>query len=848
MEDNHTSMVKKYFSRIIGFILCLLSSFVYAQFPAQFESRGAGGGGALFSPSINPANESEYYVSCDMSQLFHTTDYGLNYSVVDFRTLQGGHNSKIIFTSNQNIRYTIDYTNDQALPVKTIDGGITWNVLAGNPDWTEETFSINADYNNSNRVIISYYGSIYFSNDGGNSFNNIHNAVIGGSGVLVGGVFFDEQKIFIGTNDGLLVSTDGGSTFNTDPSSGIQPGQQIFSFAGAKQGNTTRFFILTGDVNNMYVGIMGWDYWGFIRGVYSMDYGSNNWVNRLPGIVTAQDYLMYVAMASNDTGTAYLGGATNLGEPNVMRWRSSTNQWQHIFQKNTNQNIYTGWCGSGGDHGWSFPECVFGIDVAALNSSKVIITDYSCVHKTEDGGVTWKQAYLNAADQNNAGTTTPQDQPYHSAGIENTTCWQVFWRDASHMLAAFSDITALRSDDAGTSWSFDYTGINTNTVYRFVKNISNTTLYAATSSIHDMYQSTRLQDVILDAANATGKVLYSTDLGSTWQTLHDFGHPVYWIATDPNNVNRMYASIVNHGANAGGIWVSHNINLGASSTWTRITPPGRTEGHPGNIQVLNNGTVLCTFNGRRNAAGAFTQSSGVFIYNPGIQQWSDKSDSRQFYWTHDVVVDPNDPTQNTWYAGVYNGWGGPPNGLGGLYKSTNGGNSWTRLDTTEGVTSLTFNPENADHVLIATETEGLLSCDDINSATPTFQSVPGYPFRQPHRIFFNPFNPSEVWVSSFGNGMKVGDMTSTDIFSRPEITGDLQAWPNPASKNVTISFPNAVLNCELNVFDFTGRKIFSEKIKTAQVELNTEVWKQGIYFVRVESAEGNFSTSLNVIH
>jgi photosystem II stability/assembly factor-like uncharacterized protein len=839
-------MDKRFLSQFATILFQLAVVVGYAQIPASFTPRGIGGGGALFSPSINPDNESEYFISCDMSQEFHTSDFGLNYDVIDFRTLQGGHNSKIIFTNSPNTRYTIDYTNDQALPVKTTDGGVTWNVLPGNPDASQETFSINADYNNPNRVIISYYGEIYFSNDGGNNFNNIHTALNPGSGALVGGVFFDGQNIYIGTNDGLLISTDGGNTFNTDTSTGIQSGQQIFSFAGAKQGNTTRFFILTGDPNNIYVGIMGWDYWGFIRGVYSMDYGSNTWVNKLPGIVTAQDYLMYVSMAANDTGTAYLAGATYLGEPNVMRWRSSTNQWQHVFQTNANQNIYTGWSGSGGDHGWSFPECIFGIDVARFNSSKVIITDYSCVHKTDDGGVTWKQAYLSSADQHPAGTSTPQHMSYHSAGLENTTCWQVFWRDPNHMFAAFSDITTVRSDDAGATWSFNYSGINTNTVYRIVKNISNTTLYAATSSIHDMYQSTRLQDAILDAANATGKVLYSSDLGSTWQTLHDFGHPVYWIATDPNHVNRMYASVVNHGANAGGIWVSDDINLGASSTWTRITPPGRTEGHPGNIQVLNNGTVLCSFNGRRNASGAFTQSSGVFIYNPGLQQWSDKSDARQFYWTHDVVVDPNDPTQNTWYAGVYNGWGGPPNGLGGLYKTTNAGSSWTRLDTLEGVTSLAFNPQNPNQVFVATETDGLLSSSDINSVTPSFQSVMSYPFRQPQRIFFNPYNSTEVWVSSFGNGMRVGDMTITGFFSDQNKNENLFAWPNPASDHVTVNVPDDAVNTMLKVFDYTGREISSEKISATNVDLNTMTWKRGIYFVRISGSDNDYSTRITI--
>ena len=31
-----------------------------------------------------------------------------------------------------------------------------------------------------------------------------------------------------------------------------------------------------------------------------------------------------------------------------------------------------------------------------------------------------------------------------------------------------------------------------------------------------------------------------------------------------------------------------------------------------------------------------------------------------YYWTKDIVIDPNDASQNTWYAGVFSGWGGTP--------------------------------------------------------------------------------------------------------------------------------------------------------------------------------------------
>ena len=31
-------------------------------------------------------------------------------------------------------------------------------------------------------------------------------------------------------------------------------------------------------------------------------------------------------------------------------------------------------------------------------------------------------------------------------------------------------------------------------------------------------------------------------------------------------------------------------------------------------------------------------------------------------------------------------------------------------------------------------------------------------FRQPERVYYNPFDPTEVWVTSFGNGLRVGSL------------------------------------------------------------------------------------------
>ncbi|HTL80307.1 MAG TPA: T9SS type A sorting domain-containing protein [Bacteroidia bacterium] len=808
-----------------------LTPFLLSAQPTSFSPRGIGGGGALFSPSINPANNNEYYIACDMSELFHTTDFGLNYSQADFTQFQAGHNSKVCYTSTANLLYSIAYVNDIATPVKSTDNGVTWNILAGNPDPNSDAWTIDVDYNNASHIVLSQYDQVYFSSNGGTTFTSIHTCLNSGAGNVVGGVFFEGNNIYVGTNDGVLVSTNGGGTWNTANITGLPANENIWSFTAAKVGNVTRFFCLTADVADIYVGVQGSDYWGFYRNVYKCDYGVNNWTAASTGITLNTDFPMFIKMAGNDINTVYVAGSNSNGEPNIMKTTNAGGNWSHTFNTANNQNIITGWSGQGGDRGWSYGECPFGFDVAANNANEVIFGDFGFAHKTNDGGTTWQQAYVDPNDQHPANATTPPNQMYSSIGLENTTCWQVHFIDANNVWSCYSDIKGIRSTDGGNQWSFNYTGQNANSSYRIAQG-GNGTLYLATSGIHDMYQSTRLQDAQLDASDANGKLLYSTDNGQTWNTLHSFGHPVFWIELDPNDPNRAYASVIhyNGGSGVGGVYRCDDLNNLAGSTWTLLPNPPRTEKHPASLTVLNDGTLVASYSGRRNSAGTFTASSGVFTYNPTSNSWTDVSDMGMYYWTKDVVIDPNDATQNTWYAGVFSGWGGPPNGLGGLYKTTNRGMSWTKLTgtTLDRVTSCTFNPQNADQLYVTTEVQGLWMSNNINNPSPTFSLVTSYPFRQPERVFFNPFVTGEMWVSSFGNGMKVGSVLSTGI---PEFSMyEMSSYPNPASDEITIS---TIDNGTLFIYNSIGEIVAQQQIIKGENKIDVNTLAEGMYILKI---------------
>ena len=796
-------------------LFALISTLCFPIFgqPTSFESRGIGGGGALFSPSINPANPNEMYVSCDMSQTFHTTDRGLHWNEIPFTQIQGGHDGYVSFTKDPLIRYTLHYqsTNgsDFIKPMKSTDQGKTWKVLASDPFSSNPggyVLRLFADYNNPGHIVLADYGTIQYSSDGGGSFTKIHTNISSGSGNHIAGVFFEGNNIYIGTNDGIIYSTNGGTNFNTMTVSGLSAGEYLLSFAGGKKGSSVKFVCLT--TTSVWAGYQyGSNYHSAVKGVYTMDNASGTWTSKTSGIAFGTDYPVFVGMATNCIDTLYLAGGSASSAPIVMR-SNAGGSWTHVFKSANNVNIATGWSGTSGDHGWSFPEAPFGFEVDALDAKRVVFSDYSCVHLTSNGGSSWQQRYTDSNSQNTSGTNTPVGKKYQGIGLENTTNWQVMWTDSTHLFSVFSDINGVTSDDKGKSWKF-IPNLTQNSVYRILKHTDGN-IYAATSSVHDMYQTTRIGDAQINPGK--GGIWISKNNGTSFQLLHDFAHPVVWIAIDPSNTDRMYASVLHSNKTSiGGIWVTSNLSAGVNSVWTKLANPPRSNGHPYNITVLKSGNLVVSFSARKPAT-TFTDSSGVYYYNLAQAKWYDRSHGNMKWYTKDVVVDPNDPTEATWYACVFSAWGsGVAANTGGLYKTTDTGKTWKQISNSYRVDGVTVQKGNADVLYFTTETDGLFYCKNATSVSPTFSLVSAYPFRHPMRVFFNPWKASEIWVTSFGSGMMVnsGSQTNSTEYLKIKNSNTLRIHPNPNTGIFTVTYNQ--IQTEISqfiLFDLTGKEIW----------------------------------------
>ncbi len=751
-----------------------------ALLPLHWWSRGAGGGGAFFSPSLSPVDPNAIYISTDMGAVFHSANGGALWDSYAFGNLQGGRLARMQFTADPAVLYVldgrVDYVNYLGGAIfKSVNGGSSWFRLTSDPCLNNDATrkKIRSDPARSDRLILGHDRGLWFSGDGGTNWTAFYSP---GSGCYLADTFFAGTNIFVAGNFGLYVSTNNGSSFAAAPLTGIATGEKIVGLTGAAQNGRIRLYCITTDAATADAADDGYPsppeaIYGspsVYKGLYACDYGPSIWTKCTNGIRSV-DALAFVAAAADRPDIVYTAGqSSDTGWPAIYRSSNGGTNWTKVFNGTQNQNVQTGWEGHRGDLDYSWGGGPLGFAVSPANPDRVVFCDYGFVHGTTNGGASWQALYVSPADLNATNAYTPKRRAYHGIGLEDTSCWWLTWLDTNTLFASFTDFGALRSTNGGASWIPAIADVNINTVYCCVTSAEDRA-YVATSSIHDLYESTRLQDNPINSGS--GQILFSTNKATSWTALHNFGCPVVWLTPHPTNATIMYASVVN--TNTGGIYVTSNLLSGASSTWTRLTLPPRTEGHPLSIQVLNDNTIACSYSGRRDPSGAFTHSSGVFVSTDGGVSWADRSVANMQCWTKDLVVYPFDTNQNTWFACVYEAWGPnrPYNG-GGLYRTTNRGQSWTaftcdRYPTLFRVASIAFHQSNTNFAFLTTEANGLLYSTNILAVAPSFFLVTNYPFLHPMRIFTNPYDSGEIWATSMGNGLRVGWLTEPrPVFGR----------------------------------------------------------------------------------
>lgn len=749
--------------------------------PSTFAPRGPGGGGYTYVPSISPHDPNELFINCDMGGVYRSQDGAQSWQMQHYDQLVSQVKGKIQFSSDPNILYvcrrSTSNLNDplwRGELAKSTDGGDSWQPLA-DPTQTG-VHRLEVDPGSTQRMLLNEYDRLFFTSNGGNSWSQVYLPPSGN--MWLGGVFWDGMNIYVGTNEGLLVSKNNGASFAIETHSGLPAGAGIYHLAGAKLGATTRLFCVPAPAADLYAWNEPLSMLGNLQGLYRMNYtASAAWTNTRANI-PAQAEIAWVDLAYNNTQTVWAAAGTIDGLPMIFKSTNGGQSWTNTYLLDNNQNVSTGWAGEGGALWLNYNGAPLGFEVSPTDPNRVVMSDGNG-HITTDGGQSWRATYVQPADQNAAGQSTPVQKMYRSSGLEVTTAHHIHWVNDEEMLVCNTDIGQTYSADAGESWTFarnlfqPWGVISDNNWYHIIRQPNTGYLLAATAELNDMYLGYRIGDESLDQAH--GLVVRSVDQGVSWDTVYNFGHPVVWLEVDQTNPAKIYASVVH--STEGGVFQSTNGGL----SWSRLPSPPRTQGHPYNLRSLADGSLVATFSARVLADGVtLTESSGVFLLPAGSNTWQDRTAAAMRFYTKDLVIDPHDPTQNTWYAtvwGRFTTFAGPNNqGNGGLYRSTNRGQSWTRIWANELAESITIHPSVPGAAYVTAENDGLFFTSNLGAA-PSIERVEAFPFWRPKRVFFKPGNACELWVTTMGGGIwkgvselpgQVSYAPSTENFVNPE--------------------------------------------------------------------------------
>ncbi len=201
----------------------------------------------------------------------------------------------------------------------------------------------------------------------------------------------------------------------------------------------------------------------------------------------------------------------------------------------------------------------------------------------------------------------------------------------------------------------------------------------------------------------------------------------------------------------GGIWKTTDAGI----TWTPVFD-GQPIASIGALEVApSDPNVIYVGTGESDIRSALSSGDGVYKSSDGGQTWRNIGlrDSRQI---SRIVIDPRNP--DVVYVGVL-GHAYGPNDTRGVYKSTDGGATWTHvLDKGSSV--------GVSDLAIAAATPNILFAGTWNAHRPPWSTYP--PLGGPGGGIYRSTDSGATWTQLTGNGLPEGDWGRVGVAVSPD--------------------------------------------------------------------------------
>ncbi|HUV38182.1 MAG TPA: hypothetical protein VMY39_01140, partial [Planctomycetota bacterium] len=725
------------------------------------------------------------FVSCDMSGFYRSEDGGQSWQLVDFRQTKSNTACPPVFhPTKPNVVYFAGKISE--------DAGKTWKPMVNPAPWRGQIQRMAVDpqqigLNPVVRIIVvGLADGAWISTDDSKTWS----ACEGVKGSVIG-IFVDpshrrnSRSIVIGTSSGIYRSYDTGKTWH-EKVNGL-PWRDIRGFSGDTHGPMTAALTFR---SVLYCTIASRGENGALAGgIYrSIDLGET-WQSAMgAGLNTSLgrkdqwgsgEIPEYYRIAASGTRVYVFARGTGYWPPfndTIYRSDDGGKTWQPIvfydfrftdkraadYKGPREMNFVHGWIPYTITWIWGGLPGRSGLHVNERNADVVLAASGGELFVTTDGGKLWRQVYTKYAPGQQPPVPIPEERPgrWQSIGLEVTTTWnyRIDPHDHNRHFICYTDIGCIRSEDGGKTWTDSNKGTPWgNTTYDIVFDPARKgRVWAVMANVHDIPHWTYVHEEV----KGPGGVCVSDDSGVTWKVSNTGlpDAPATSIALDPTSPvgsRTLYCAVYGHGVfkstDDGKTWKAINNGIDLKLN----SHSWLIKRHPSGALYL----CVTATRGPGRGGNTYPQPGALYKSTDGGETWTNILAGINLYWPGEFAVHPTDT--NTIYLVVHTA---TRRENGGVYRTTDGGKSWQRfLDNSSfrdkggpnWATPLfiTMDPDNPDTLYMGTDGHGLWISRD---RAETWTQLEGLPFGNIHRVVFDPDDHGKVYITTFGAGVWVG--------------------------------------------------------------------------------------------